>query len=117
VHGASFSVSGWDSLTGGGILFQGAACPSIFACYVAGVASGPTAVVWANNGQAGDGTEWIRQVAVPGFFGAMACAGATVDCVAVGGEGNPGTGLVYYTPNGLDWSAGTLPGARANWDG
>jgi hypothetical protein len=109
VHGASFSVPGWGSLTGGGILFEGAACPSIFACYVAGFASGPTAVVWANNGQAGDGTQWTRQVAVAGFFDDMACAGATTDCVAVGGKGNPVTGLVYYTPDGLVWSAGTLP--------
>ena len=114
VRAANFGASGWQALSGGASLFDGVYCPSIYGCSFAGTAPGPTGVIWANNGQAGDGSpsNYVKQLSVANsFFDDLTCAGGGTDCVAVGGKlgSNPAPGLVYYTPDGLIWHAATLP--------
>src|SRR5438270_3256893 len=121
VHSASFTSDGWQSLSGGAQSFDGAACPTDSRCYSAGW-EGVNAVVWANQGQAGNGSgsDYTKQFTTGGnaFFDDVSCAGSTTDCVATGGIGTQSpTGMAYYTGDGTTWHAATLPGGtpELNW--
>jgi hypothetical protein len=122
VHSSAFSANGWNSLWGGGDDFPGVACSSANNCYFAGQ-SGTTGVIWSGNGQAGTlaSNDFVKQLSVPNaWFDYVRCVGSSTDCVAVGGYGsaNPEAGIVYYTSDGLNWHAGSLPNGtpELGWD-